>query len=55
MVQRTFRMKACEMRFKQPQKKTKLSPKLTPKSKRNITKENTRREDTYKDKTTWLT
>jgi hypothetical protein len=31
-------MKACETRFKQPQKRTRLNPKPTPKNKRNKTK-----------------
>jgi hypothetical protein len=36
--------KACKTRFKQPQNGIKLSPKPTPRSKRNKTKEKHRRE-----------
>jgi hypothetical protein len=32
-------MRACETRFKQPQNGAKLSPKLTPRNKRNRTRE----------------
>jgi hypothetical protein len=47
-------MKTCKMRFKPPQNGNRLSLKPTPRSKRNGTREKHMRDDTYKNKITWL-
>jgi hypothetical protein len=44
-----------QTKLKQPKNRIKLSPKPTPRNKRNRTRKNIGREDTCKVKITWLT
>jgi hypothetical protein len=46
--------RAHKPRLKHPQNGTRLSLKLTPRSKRNKSREKTREDNSCKDKTTWL-